>query len=182
MWPMFRRWCGRRLCWTGRKRNLGSSALRNVRRRRFSTREISQSGGFHLDRTYIFGLARGMSSSLPTKTLRICRSLCKRSILLSILSVGRRGVRQKLTPSPNSDCNALGVAFSWTDRAIWHRQFSRYARSTAMRFWSALLFLFPFFWRTAVGIVSILRSPHQGASKDALSYLCQSRRRFLRWS
>ena len=33
----------------GRKRNLGSRALRNFQRRRLSAREISQAGGFHLD-------------------------------------------------------------------------------------------------------------------------------------
>ena len=36
--------------------------------------------------------------------------ISKRSMLLSMLSVGRRGVVQKFTQSPNSDCNALGAA------------------------------------------------------------------------
>ena len=34
-----------------RKRNLGSSALQNVRRRLFNAREMSQAGGVHFDRT-----------------------------------------------------------------------------------------------------------------------------------
>ena len=92
----------------GRNRNLGYKAFRNVLRRRLSASEISQAHGFHFYLMQIFGLDSGIRSSLPAKTLRMRRSLSKHSMLLSMLSVGRRGVGQKFTPSPSSDCSAFG--------------------------------------------------------------------------
>ena len=115
-------WCGRRLWRMGRNWNLGSKALRNVRRPHLSARKMSQSHSFQFELMYVFGLARGIRSLLPANTLRMRRSLSNRSIILSMLSVGRRGVGQKFIPRLSSDCSDFGATLpivrSWKVRLV----------------------------------------------------------------
>ena len=83
-----------------------------------------------------------MRSSLPEKMLSICRSLSKRSMLLLMLSMGRRVVGQNLTSIPNSNCNSLGetlpIVRSWMARLVGRQKKNHF--SIVVRMMSAFCF------------------------------------------